>query len=184
MPSIDDALWRRARALLDTPDGLEILGLGVFRGDRFEPRPGGAPTGHDAPRLVVQVADELGVPDDDVRAHLRGELKQALASASEEDRPAPLGALGLIERHGGALRFHRARRDQPAPAGAIDALLEAWRAGGELDERVARVVEAMRAVRGALPPADQRRLLDELDYDLDADGWAGFGSRIVAAFPF
>jgi hypothetical protein len=184
MASIDDVLWRRARALLDTPDGLEILGLGVFRGDRFEPRPGGAPTGPDAPRLVVQVADELGVSDDDVRAHLRRELAQALASASEEERPAPLGALGLVDRHAGALRFHRARRQRAAPPGAIEPILAAWRADGELEERVARVVEAMRAVPGALPPDDQRRLLDDLDYDLDADGWARFGSRIVAAFPF
>ncbi len=184
MPALDETLWRRARALLDTPDGLEIIGLGTFRGERFESHPGGAPTGHDAPRLVVQVADELGVSDDDVRAHLRAALKQALASASEEGRPAPLGALGLIERHGDGLRFHRWRHTGAAPAGAIEPILAAWRAGGELGERVAAAVEAMKAVGGALPPADLRRLLDELDYDLDADGWATYGSRIVAALPF
>lgn len=180
---IDEALWRHARALADA-GGLVIEGLGTFHGKTFTHQPGTLPpTGHDAPKLVVQVAGELGVPDDEVRARLRTHVKQALVSAA--GRPAPLGSLGLLEVKGGRVTFHPARRKEIAPMGAVDDALAAWRAPAEtLGERVAMLVAQLAATPGALPPGELARLLDEIDYDLDEDGWAKFGGRILAALPF
>jgi hypothetical protein len=180
---IDDVLWRRARELAGSPTGLTIDGLGTFHHDRFEPGPSAAPTGHDAPRLVVVVADELGIDDADVRSHLRAEVRQALASAV--GRPAPLGALGLIEVVDGVIRFHRSWRDDAAPPGGVEAPLEAWRAPADgLGDRVGHLIEALGAIGGALSVPDLRRLLDELDYDLDDADWRRHGARIVSALPF
>lgn len=186
MPSLDDAMWRVARELAGSPEGLVIEGLGTFRGGRFtDGRHARPPTGYDAPKLVVQTADATGAKDDEVRNHLRSEIKQALDSAAG-GRPAPLGSLGLLEERGGTLRFHPSRRaGPPAVAGAIDAALAAWRLpADDLAARIAGLVTTLEAIHGVLSPADQRRLLDELDYDLDEDDWQRFGDRIVAAMPF
>jgi hypothetical protein len=184
MSKIDDALWKHARALIASSRGLEISGLGTFQAGSFTPATSPVPpTGHDAPALVVAVAGDLGVSDDEVRGRLRDEVRQALDSANE--RPAPLGPLGLIERRGGTVRFHPARRSTPAPAGAVDQVLETWRTPApELGERVDAVIAALEKVTGTLPVADLRRLLDELDYDLDEADWRRFGDRITAALPF
>jgi hypothetical protein len=182
--NLDAVMWQRARTLMATPDGLAIDGLGVLRNGKLEAATGKPPpTGYDAPRLVVQTADELGVDDKEVRSHLRTELKQALASAA--GRPAPLGPLGLIEVKGGRTNFYPSRRTEPAPPDAIETALTAWRAPADtLGQRVGALVEALGTIRGALSPADQRRLLDEVDYELDEDGWAQFGGPIVSALPF
>ena len=179
---IDEVLWQRARELA-AGDGLTIEGLGTFAGGRFTPAGHGPPpTGYDAPKLVVAVGDQLEVSDDAVRARLRAAVKQAVDSAV--GRPAPLLGLGLIERDGTGLRFFPARRTGTAAPGAVDAILAAWRAPADpLDERIAAVTEAMAAVGGALPEPDLRRLLDELDYDLDEAEWRTYGDRIVAALP-
>lgn len=183
---IDEVLWRRAGELAAGADGLVIDGFGTLRAGRFEHRPTPRPpTGYDSPKLVVRVADELGVKDEVVRGRLRAELAQALASAA--GRPAPLGSLGLIEARDGRVSFVPARRTGApgAPADAIETALSAWRTAADtLAERVAALVEALGAIHGVLTPADTRRLLDEVDYDLDDDGWARFGAVITAALPF
>lgn len=180
---IDDVLWQRARAKARSPEGLVIDGLGVIRGDRLEPSPPRPHTGYDAPALVVEVADAIGAPADAVRARFAAEVAQAVSSAVE--RPAPLGRLGLIERHDGTIAFTPSRRDAPAPPGAVDRALEAWRApADDVGARVETLVAALRAIPGALPAADLRRLLDELDYDLDPPEWQRFGPAIVEALPF
>jgi hypothetical protein len=180
---LDTFLWRRARALAATSEGLAIDGLGVLRGGKLEPGGKPPPTGYDAPKLVVQTADELGVDDKVVRSHLRSELKQALASAA--GRPAPLGSLGLLEIKGGRTAFHPSRRTEAAPPDAIETALTAWRAPADTTAlRVSALLEALGTIQGALSPADQRRLLDEVDYELDEDGWAQFGGPIVSALPF
>lgn len=184
--TIDDVMWRKARELAGSPDGLVIDGLGTFRGGRFtDGRGSRPPTGYDAPKLVVQTADATGAKDDEVRGHLRSEIKQALDSAAG-GRPAPFGSLGLLEVRGGALRFHPSKRSGPtAVAGAIDAALAAWRLpSDDLAARIAGLVTTLEAIAGVFSPADQRRLLDELDYDLDEDDWVRHGDRIVAALPF
>lgn len=183
---IDEVMWRRAAELAATPDGLVIEGFGTVRGGRFEHRPESKPpTGYDAPKLVVKVADELGVKDDVVRARLRAELAQAMASAA--GRPAPLGSLGLIEMRNGGVSFAPSRRPgaSAAPADAIETVLTAWRVPADtLAERVAALLPALGAITGALSAPDARRLLDELDYDLDDNGWERFGAAIAAALPF
>jgi hypothetical protein len=184
--SIDDVMWRKARELAESPGGLEIEGLGTFHGGRFtDRRTSRPPTGYDAPKLVVATADATGAKDDDVRAQLRAAIKQALDSASG-GRPAPLGGLGLLEERGGTLRFHPSRRSgTQAVPGAIDAALAAWRLpADDLGQRIAGLVTTLEAIDGVLSPADQRRLLDELDYDLDEGDWQRHGDRIIAALPF
>ncbi len=184
--TIEDVMWRIARELAGSPDGLVIEGLGTFRGGRFTDRRGSRPpTGYDAAKLVVQTADATGARDDEIRGFLRTEIKQALDSAAG-GRPAPLGSLGLLEDRGGALRFHPSKRaGPPAIAGALDAALAAWRLpADDLGKRIAGLVTTLEAIAGVLSPADQRRLLDELDYDLDEDDWTRHGDRIVAAMPF
>jgi len=186
MSKIDDVMWQKARALAGSADGLVIEGLGTFRGGGFTHQAGSMPpTGYDAARLVVAVADATGAGDDEIRGHLRAEVKQALDSAAG-GRPAPLGSLGLLEEQGGTLRFFPSRRaGPPAAAGAVDGVLAAWRTPAEdLAARVAALIEVLGALGGVLSPADQRRLLDELDYDLDEDDWRRFGGRIIAALPF
>lgn len=180
---IDEALWRHARELATT-EGLVIEGLGTFQGKTFAHRPDTMPpTGYDAPRLVVRVANDLGVTDDEVRSRLRAHVKQSLASAA--GRPAPLGSLGLLEIKGGRVTFHPSHRKDVAPMGAVDDALAVWRAPAEtLDERVAVLVAQLAATPGALPPGELARLLDEIDYELDEDDWAKFGGRILAALPF
>lgn len=178
--TIDDALWRRARELAASPEGLTIEGLGTFRGGRLDHHP---EPRVDAPKLVVQVADETGASDDDVRGRLRAAVKQAVDSSL--GHPAPLGGLGLLEQQDGQLRFHPSKGGPPAPPGAVDAALEAWRApADDAAARVAALVEALEQIEGRLPPADQARLLDEVGYGLDPDGWRRFGGRILAALPF
>jgi len=79
----------------------------------------------------------------------------------------------------------RSHRAGAAPPGAIDELLAVWRApADDLDARVTALTRAMAEVRGALSAAEARRLLDELDYDLDAADWERFGGRIVEALPY
>jgi hypothetical protein len=178
--SLDETLWRAARALATSPDGLEIVGLGTIRGGAIGPARAGS---YDAPALVVRVADQLGVSDDDVRARLRAEVQQAVASAV--GRPAPLGPLGLIEPDGGGWRFHPAHRGGTAAPDDIERALAAWREPADsLDQRVDALAAALATARGAFSPADQRRLLDELDYDLDDADWRAVGARIVAALPY
>ena len=184
--STEDVMWQIARELAGSPDGLTIEGLGRFRNGSFEDgRTARPPTGYDAPKLVVQTADRTGAPDDEIRGALRAAIKQALDSASG-GRPAPLGTLGLFEEQGGTLRFHPSRRSgPPAVPGAIDAALAAWRQpADDLAARVAGLVTVLEAIDGVLAPADQRRLLDELDYDLDEDDWRRYGDRIARALPF
>ncbi len=181
---IDDALWRAARALAASPDGLEIVGLGTIRGSTIGPaRAPASPGAYDAPALIVRVADELGVVDDVVRARLRAEVQQAVSSAV--GRPAPLGPLGLVAPAGSGWRFHPAHSGGAAAPEDVDRALEAWRAPADtLDQRVDALTAALAQARGALSPADQRRLLDELDYDLDEGDWQKVGERIVAALPY
>jgi hypothetical protein len=180
---IDDVLWRRARELAASPGGLVIDGLGVLRNGAFEARTAKPPTGYDAPALVVAAADELHVSTTEVRRRLAAAIDQAVASA--QGRPAPLGPLGLLQIDGDRLTFHPARRRGAAPPDAIDRALAAWRAPADsIDLRVEALVDALGAIQGALSPADLRRLLDELDYDLDPADWQRVGARIVGAIPF
>jgi hypothetical protein len=179
---IDEALWRRARELATSAEGLEIIGLGRLRGGRLEAE-SPASSRIDAPRLVVLVAGELGIDDAAVRARLATAVEQALASAV--GRPAPLGTLGLVEIRDGDRRFHPSRRTAPAPADAVETALTAWRTpANSVDDRVTALVAALRTIDGRLSVADQRRLLDELDYDLDDGEWQRFGDQIVATLPF
>jgi hypothetical protein len=180
---IEERLWQRARERARSAEGLVIDGLGVIRGGAIEAGARRPHLGYDAPALIVEVADALGVPTETVRGIFSADVAQAVASAVE--RPAPLGRLGLIEAHDGQLAFTPSRRDTPAPAGAVDRALAAWREPAETTAaRVDKLVDALRAIPGALPVADQRRLLDELDYDLDPPDWQRFGPAIVGAFPF
>jgi len=177
---IDDALWAKARELAGTADGLVIDGLGTFHGARFDYHPGPRV---DAPKLVVAVADRLGVKDDEVRSRLRAAVKQALDSAL--GHPAPLGRLGLLERRDGQVIFHAARGGAPASPDAIETVLAAWRAPGEgLAERVHALLDALAAVHGVFSPAEVARLLDEVGYELDTAGWSRYGGRLLAALPF
>jgi hypothetical protein len=131
---------------------------------------------------VVRVADALHVKDDDVRVLLKAAVKSALASGA--GRPAPLGRLGLVEVRDGALQWWPWRHDREAPPEAVERILAAWRTpADDLGERVGEAIAAMESVGGALSPADQARVLDELDYDLDESEWRRFGDRIAHALP-
>ena len=91
---------------------------------------------------------------------------------------------GGIEGTGSSLRWWPWRADGDAPPDAVEQILAAWRTpSDDLAERVGAAIAAMEAVHGALSPADQARVLDELDYDLDEPDWRRFGDRIAAALP-
>jgi hypothetical protein len=177
---IDEALWRKARELANSSGGLVIDGLGTFHGGRFTPAPGSRV---DSPKLVVAVADELKVKDDDVRSRLKHAVKQAVDSAL--GHPAPLGTLGLLTQLGGGISFHAAKGGPPASPDAIETALAAWRApADDLGHKVANLVEALEQVQGVFSPAEVARLLDEVGYELDHAGWGRFGTRLLAALPY
>jgi hypothetical protein len=177
---IDDALWKKARELANSAGGLVIDGLGSFQGGRFTPAPGSRV---DSPKLVVAVADEVGVKDDEVRSRLKHAVKQAVDSTL--GHPAPLGSLGLLAQENGQLRFHPARGGSPASPDAIEAALAAWRApADDAAAKFGNLIEALEQVQGVFSPAEVARLLDEVGYELDPAGWGRFGARLLAALPY